>query len=95
MFDDSKRLDKLEAQVAELTKAYVKTVDAAEQWTKRLDSFDTDITKRLDDAIKQINENDKAIDKHFSDLEKRLDADVKKLQQRCANLEATVKKLSK
>jgi flagellar capping protein FliD len=91
MSDEDKRLDAIEKWIASTTKIM-------DSNTKTLGDFDKNITKRLDDAITQINTNDKSYEKRLDALEKssgKSDADVKKLQQRCANLEAVVKKLSK
>jgi chromosome segregation ATPase len=98
MFDDSKRLDKLESQMAEVLKALSSNAKLMDENTRAFNEFDKNITKRLDDAITQINTNDKSYEKRLDSLEKliaKFDGEIKKLQQRCANLEVTVKKMGK
>jgi hypothetical protein len=94
MFDDSKRLDALEKSVGDLKK---RIDDAIVELNKHIDNF-----KKSDEATEKYKESaNKALEsiyKRFDGDEKTISADgdaIKKLQQRCANLEAVVKKLQK
>jgi uncharacterized protein YlxW (UPF0749 family) len=96
MFDDSKRLDKLESQMAEIAKA--KTDDRLNEMIKA----HNESVKNLGDWIKQlektVTDNAVLMVKSNNEFRKQigdLQGEVKKLQQRCANVEAAVKKLGK
>jgi uncharacterized coiled-coil protein SlyX len=94
MFDDSKRLDGLEAQMAEVRKWISGTTDVVNKTNERI----TKLNEYVDRWFTQNNENFKVLGKRIDDAEtatKENDAAIKKLQQRCANLEADVKKLKK
>jgi len=95
MFDDSKRLDKLESQMGEVQKA-----------VKDMATAIADLSKAMNDKFKQLDFANEDKDRQFLGIRKSrlepLETDVKalndamkKLQPRVTNLEVQVKKLGK
>jgi predicted nucleic acid-binding Zn-ribbon protein len=91
MFDDSKRLDTLESQVAALTKQNAASVEAANKGIKELADKHQSLIDQLNDFTKLYNKSVTDLDKADIDLA----AEFKKLQQRVATLEADMKKVKK
>ncbi len=91
MFDDSKRLDNLEAQVAALTKAGAAAAEANSKSFK-------EVAEKRQSLIDQLNEFLKMYNTEVGDLQKLcgdLEGQVKKLTQRVSTLETDMKKVKK
>ncbi len=108
MFDDSRRLDNLEARLDALQKAHHATVTIVDSnSTVNAKNFEM-LKTRLDDVNKWEGEANKSFDvaaenfkygfKQLEELAKQVsdaDAATRKMLQRIASLEATVAKLKK
>jgi chromosome segregation ATPase len=90
MFDDSKRLDKLEADMAALQKAHGSTVDKVDKNFTQVNENNKVYGKNFEVLQKEVTDLTATVKKLGS-----LEDAVKKLQARVSNLEAAVKKLGK
>ena len=91
MFDDTKRLDALEAKLADLNKAYSTSVEAINKNFKEVADKRQSLVDQLNDFLKIHNKSIEDLEKANADL----DGTVKKLQQRVATLDADMKKVRK
>jgi len=95
MFDDSKRLDKLEAQMAGVEKSIAELRSALDGLSKSSGEKFKALDFQNEDKDRQFAGIRKSRLEPLETDSKTLNDAVKKLQQRCTNLEAAVKKLSK
>lgn len=101
MFDDSKRLDALEAAVKKLDGAAGTNetrIAGAEKGVKESKDYTTNFIESSMKMFSEVKARITSVEDANKDLAKTvatLEGDVKKLQQRCASLETEVKKLRK